>query len=209
MYGCMYLCAYGCMCLCVYGCMYLCVYMYIDYYFYSFYAGSSGFERHRFEINLVAKSLGEVLSLEGSTIREILYSAEEAHMWLLDSIDTFHVTPHHEWFTDYSWSAGSVWLGNAHECRISRVGTIPLRLPNNNEIILQQERHIPDLKRSLISIGMLADHVYRKTLNESTWQISKGNMDIRHGVKYNNLYPLTMIRQEGTVIVTEILNSWL
>ena len=68
--------------------------------------GSSGSEQQRSEINLVAKSLGEVLSLEGSTTSEILYSAEDAHTWLLDSDATFHVTPHHEWFTDYSQSVG-------------------------------------------------------------------------------------------------------
>ena len=69
---------------------------------------SSGFEKQRPEINLVAKSYGEVLLLERSTISEILYSAEEAHMWLVDSSATFHVTPHHVWFTDYSWNGSSV-----------------------------------------------------------------------------------------------------
>ena len=138
---------------------------------------------------------------------KILYSTEEAHTWLLDSGATFHVTPHHEWFTDYSRSAGSVRLGNAQECQIAGVGTIPLRLPNGNTITLQQVLHVPDLKRSLICIGMLADHGYRTTLNESTWQLSKGNMHIGHELKYNNLYPLTVIGQEGSLNVAEMPSS--
>ena len=39
----------------------------------------------------------------------------------------------------------------------------------------------------LVSIGMLVDHWYKTTLNESSWKVLKGNMHI--GVKYNDLYP--------------------
>ena len=56
-------------------------------------AGFSGSEQQRPEINLVAKSHGEVLSLDESTTGKILYSVEEAHTWLLDSGATFrHLT---------------------------------------------------------------------------------------------------------------------
>ena len=73
-------------------------------------AGSSGSEQQRSEINLVATSHGEVLSLEGFTTGKILYNAEDAHTWLLDFSATFSVTPHREWFTDYSRSVGLVRL---------------------------------------------------------------------------------------------------
>ena len=56
--------------------------------------------------------LREVLLLEDSTTGEILYSAQDAHTWWLNSNAIFHVTPHQEWFTDYSRSAGSVRVGN-------------------------------------------------------------------------------------------------
>ena len=34
-------------------------------------------------------------------IEEVHYSAQDAHMWLLDSSATFHVTPNLEWFSKY------------------------------------------------------------------------------------------------------------
>ena len=34
-------------------------------------------------------------------IREVLYSAQDAHTWLLDSDATFHMTPNIEWFSNY------------------------------------------------------------------------------------------------------------
>ena len=34
-------------------------------------------------------------------IREVYYSVQDAHTWLLDSGATFHVTPNFEWFSNY------------------------------------------------------------------------------------------------------------
>mgnify|MGYP000647985522 CR=1 FL=1 len=69
-----------------------------------------------------------------------------------------------------------------------------------------QVRHVPALKRSLVSIAMLAEDGYRKTLSESSWMISLGiNMKIKNGYNYNNLYPLMAINPEGVVNIGE---SW-
>ena len=45
---------------------------------------------------------GEILSLESSSTGEILFSVEDVQTWLLNSEAIFHVTPHREWFTEYS-----------------------------------------------------------------------------------------------------------
>ena len=79
-------------------------------------------------------------------------------------------------------------------------------MPNGNMITLHQVRHIPDLKRSLVSIGMLAEDGYRTTLSESTWMINRGNLKIGSGHKYNNLYPMMVINLEGAVNVAEKTN---
>ena len=55
----------------------------------------------------------------------------------------------------------------------------------------------------MVSIGMLAEDGYRTTLNESVWMISRGNLQIGSGHKYNNLYPLMAINPEGAVNVAE------
>ena len=61
------------------------------------------------------------------------------------------------------------------------------------------------MKRSLVSIGMLAEAGYKTTLSESSWMISRGYMKIGSGYKHNNLYPLTAIDPEGVV---NIVKSW-
>ena len=57
---------------------------------------------------------------------------------------------------------------------------------------------------------MLDEEGYRTTLNESTWMISRGNLQIGSGQKYNNLYPLMELNPKGAVNVAEKtdLNLW-
>ena len=106
-------------------------------------------------------------------IEEVHYSAQDAHMWLLDSSATFHVTPNLEWFSNYAAkTSDTVRLGNRQEGKITGTGQVPIQLPNGNTITLYQVRHLPPLKRSLVSIGMLVEDGYKTTLNESTWMIN-------------------------------------
>ena len=101
-------------------------------------------------------------------IGEVLYSAEDAHTWLLDSGATFHATPDIEWFSDYSTNANSVRLENGQECRIIGKDKILIWLLNGSLITMHQVHHVPNLKRSLISIDMLAEDRYKMTLNKSS-----------------------------------------
>ena len=77
---------------------------------------------------------------------------------------------------------------------------------NENMIILHCVRHALELKRSLVSIDMLVESGYRMTVSESSWLITKWNIRINHGSKYNNLYLLNMLSLEGIINVTELPN---
>ena len=52
---------------------------------------------------------------------------------------------------------------------------------------------------------MFAEDRYRTTFDDS--KHIEGNMHNDHGVKYNNPYPLTVIRQEEVVNVVELSES--
>ena len=82
----------------------------------------------------------------------------------------FHVTPNLEWFSNYvDETCRTVRLSNREECKIVGIGEFPIQLPNGNTITMHQVRYVPTLKRSLVSIGMLAEDGYKTTLKESTW----------------------------------------
>ena len=81
------------------------------------------------------------------------------------------------------------------------------KLFNGNTITLQQVRHVPVLKRILVSIGMLLEDGYKTTLSQSSWMINRVNMKIGNGYKYKSLYPLMAINPDGAVNIAESLDS--
>ena len=120
------------------------------------------------QINVADTRSGEILSLEDSTIGEVHYSAQDAHMWLLDSSATFHVTPNLEWFSYYATEmSGTVPLGNEQECKIVGIGEVPIQLPNGNTITLHQVRHVPALKKETYGLHRHASQ--RWVYNGSQW----------------------------------------
>ena len=90
-------------------------------------------------------------------------------MWLLDSGTTFHVTPNIKWFSNYSGGvSGIVQLDNGQECAIAGIREVPIQLPNGNTITLHKVRHVPALKKNLVSIGMLAEDVGKQVPPDGT-----------------------------------------
>ena len=62
------------------------------------------------------------------------------------------------------------------------------------------------VEEDLVSIGTLAEDGYMTTLGQSFWQITRGNLIMNHGSKYNNLYLLNVFSLEDTINVTELPN---
>ncbi|WP_440588068.1 hypothetical protein, partial [Acinetobacter indicus] len=77
----------------------------------------------------------------------------------MDSGCSFHMTPNDGWFESYGKvSGGEVLLGNNKSCKVMGIGTVRLTTHDGFERILTDVRHIPDLRRNLISLGMLDQH---------------------------------------------------
>ena len=61
-------------------------------------------------------------------------------------------------FHDYvSSDFGHILLGDDEPCKIVGMGKVRIKLNNGNEWLLKDVRHIPAMKRNLISIGKLGD----------------------------------------------------
>ena len=113
------------------------------------------------QVIVVEFRLGDILTLEASSIGEVVYSPQDAQIWLLDSSATFYVTPNIKWFSKYSGGANSaIQLRNKQKYVIVGIGEVPIQLLNNNTITLHRVQHVPELKRSLVSISMLVEVGY-------------------------------------------------
>lgn len=76
--------------------------------------------------------------------------------WILDSRCTFHMSNFIGYFTEYQkFNEGRLMMGNNTMCRVISLGNVKLRLHDESVLEVKQVRHVPDLKRNLISLGML------------------------------------------------------
>ena len=76
----------------------------------------------------------------------------------MDSGVSFHTTPHLEIIQNYvTGDFGKVYLDDGAALDVVGMGDIWIMLPNGSVWLLEKVRHIPDLRRNLISNGQLDD----------------------------------------------------
>lgn len=122
----------------------------------------------------------------GASVCEFGYDSSDAltvcensvkEMWIMDFGCSFHMTPNRHWFANYqATNGGKVLLGNDHECKVQGIGEVRLKMHDNTYRTLQAVRHIPELKRNLISLGELTRNGYSFKGEGDTLKVSKGSL---------------------------------
>jgi len=112
--------------------------------------------------------------------------------WILDSGCTFHMCANRDWFDIYERKDGvEVLTGNNAECKVIGFGTVKVKM---YDIIIRtfvNVRHVPALKKNLISLGTLNARSLTYSSSGDKIKICKGSLVIMRGVKlFNNLYKL-------------------
>ena len=79
-------------------------------------------------------------------------------------------------------------MGNDHKCQVIGIGSISIRSYDGTIKTLNNVRHIPELKRNLISLGTLDDEGLEYRTGKGTMRITKGSLLIMKGIKRNGLY---------------------
>ena len=69
-----------------------------------------------------------------------------------------------------------MFLGNNKSCQIKGIGSIRIRLHNGLEKVMSNVRYIPELKRNLISLGVLDELGYTIKLEAGVIKIMKGSL---------------------------------
>uniref|UniRef100_A0A2N9IB18 CCHC-type domain-containing protein n=1 Tax=Fagus sylvatica TaxID=28930 RepID=A0A2N9IB18_FAGSY len=148
---------------------------------------NKGKEESSTSVNVVADSESDDDMLSVSSSTDGLNNS-----WLLDSACSFHVTPHRNWFDTYrSINCGSVRMGNDATCTIIGMGTIKIKMSDGVVRTLEEVRHIPDMRKNLISLGILDSKGYSYKSENGIMKVSKGAMVVMTGQKISsNVYKL-------------------
>ncbi|KAI9196562.1 hypothetical protein LWI28_025000 [Acer negundo] len=132
--------------------------------------------------NVVFKDNGELLSVASTS-----YASDA---WILDSRCSFYMCANRDWFDTYeSQSRGEVLIGNNATCKVIGICTIKIKMFDRIVKTSGSVRHVPVLKKNLISLGTLDTNGCSFTANDGVIKVCKGSMVMMQGTKLgNNLY---------------------
>ena len=130
-------------------------------------------------------------NVAGDAVQDALILAFDykSESWVIDSGASFHATAHKEYLKNYvQGDFGKVYLGDDEPCDIIGKGDVQIKLPNGSIWQLNDVRHVPSLKRNLISVGQLASSGHVTVFADDFWKVTKGSMVVARGKKEGTLY---------------------
>ncbi|KAL2250008.1 UNVERIFIED_CONTAM: Retrovirus-related Pol polyprotein from transposon TNT 1-94 [Sesamum indicum] len=109
--------------------------------------------------------------------------------WVVDSGASFHSCSNKDIMEPYtSGDFGLVYLADNKPLKIVGKGDVRIKSTNGSCWTLHDVRHIPGLKRNLISVGQLGSDGFHTTFGDAKWKISRGAMTLARGLKSGTLY---------------------
>nr|GEV84621.1 zinc finger, CCHC-type [Tanacetum cinerariifolium] len=100
-------------------------------------------------------------------------STEALLDWIMESGCSYHMTPRLDIFFDFlECDRGSVLLGENKECKIKGLGKVRVQLRDGSSFVLHNVKYIPELKRNLISLGILKKEGYTVKLQSVACELN-------------------------------------
>ena len=113
------------------------------------------------------------------------------------------MTPNRNCSQEFQQIEGSmVLLGNNKSCKMLGNGSIRFKMFNGLKRLLKDVRYVPELKRNLLSIGMLESIGCLVKIGQGSMKISKGALTLTKGKPKNRLYTLV-----GTTITSLVATA--
>ncbi|KAG6433809.1 hypothetical protein SASPL_105426 [Salvia splendens] len=111
--------------------------------------------------------------------------------WILDSGCSYHICPNRDCFSTYeSYDGGYVLMGNNSPCKVVGKGAVQIKMFDGIIRTLTNVRHVPDLKRNLVSLGTLDAQGCRFSAEGGVLKITKGALIVMKACRSGNLYVL-------------------
>ena len=95
------------------------------------------------------------------------------------------------WFKDFKEvDGGHVLLGNNKHCKNLGTGTVRIKHYDGIERVFEDVRYILELKKNLISLGMLDKSRYTFKLEPNSLRVARGSLTVMKGTIKIGLYTL-------------------
>ncbi|KAK3034397.1 hypothetical protein RJ639_033668 [Escallonia herrerae] len=111
--------------------------------------------------------------------------------WILNTGCSYHMCLNRDWFATYrSFDGGKVLMGNDIACKVVGIGSTQIRMHDCIMRTLTDVRHVPELRKNLISLGMLDSNGCSYWAAGGVMKIMNGALVVMKGLKQNSLYLL-------------------
>eukprot|EP00253_Pinus_taeda_P006513 PITA_06513 len=158
-------------------------------------------QENNHEANVTGEVLQDALILSFKNITD---------SWVVDSGASFHATPDKKYFHDYvQGDFGQIRLGDDKPCKIVGMGKVLVKQRNGNQWLLKEVRHVPDLKKNLISTEQLGGEGCVTTFTDKAWKVTKGAPVIAKGEKVGTLYLCNGISNYVNALTSKEANATL
>ena len=130
--------------------------------------------------------------------------------WILDSACSFHICTNRDWFSSYEslQNGDFVRMGDDNPCEIIGIGSVQIKTHDGMIRILKNVRHIPGMKRNLISLSTLDKEGLKYTGSGGVVKVSKGSLVCLLGdLNPSNLYVLRGCTLHGSVSAANVANA--
>ncbi|KAK2987349.1 hypothetical protein RJ640_023650 [Escallonia rubra] len=139
---------------------------------------------------------------DGADVLSVTISSSDGG-WILDTGFSYHMCPNRDWFATYrSFDGGKVFMGNDVACKMVGIGSIQIMMHDGIVRTLTDVRHVPDLRKILISLGTLDSNGYSYRATGRVMRIMKGSLVVMKGLKQNSIYLLQGSTVTGAAATT-------
>ena len=90
-----------------------------------------------------------------------------------------------------NWIDGKVYLADGTPLDIVGMGDVRIRVHSDSVWKLQKVRHVPQLKKNLISVGQLDEEGHAIKFHGGQWKVCMGARLLARGYKIGTLYLTT------------------
>ncbi|CAM8972007.1 unnamed protein product [Rhodiola kirilowii] len=109
--------------------------------------------------------------------------------WIIDSGASYHITSHKNFFTTYKQGDyGELKMRNSGKSKIVGMGDVHLTTNLGCKLVLEDVRHVPDIRFNLIAVGKLDDEGYKSDFSNGIWKLSRRSLIVAKGAKCCSLY---------------------
>lgn len=102
--------------------------------------------------------------------------------WIMDSSCSFYMTPNKGWFEELKLQDGGMVLLGDKTCKVARIGFVRIKMHDGIETLLNDVRYVLELKRNLVSLGIVNQLVYVFKAKNGVLKVTKGSLMIMKGI---------------------------